>query len=105
MPLSSDNADITYCVCSDSRVHRHDELEAVLDADEQLLAVIDVNVEFALDGVVDEHAGLNANFVILRVPVRLVGDGHTVPSVVVHVAKSLSDAPDNSLGQNMGLHD
>ena len=86
-------------------MHRHDELEAILDADQQVLAVIDVNVEFALDGVVDEHAGLDANLVILRVPVRLVRDRHTVPSVVVHVAQSLADAPDNSLGQNMGLHD
>ena len=81
----------------------HDEVEAVLDADEQMLAVIDVNVEFALESVVDEDAGLHANLIVLRVPIRLVRDGHTVPSVMVHMAQSLTDAPDDSLGEHVRL--
>ena len=69
-----------------------------------MLAVVNIDVEFAFESVVNEDAGLHANLVILRVPVRLVRDGHTVPSVVVHVTESLADASDDSLGEHVRLH-
>ncbi len=60
-------------LASDDRVHGHDEVEAVLDALEEDLAVVDFDVELPLQGVVDKHSGLNVD-VVIHVPVRLEGD-------------------------------
>ena len=75
----------------------HNELEAVLDADEQVLPVVNINVEFSLDNIVNQYASLYADLVVIRVPVSLVGDWDTFPSVWVHLSKSLSNHLDNSL--------
>ena len=46
-------------------MHAHDEVEAILDRLEQVLPVVDVDVELAFHGVVDEHARLNVDVVVL----------------------------------------
>ena len=81
----------------------HDELEAVLDTDEEVLSVIDINIEFPLEGVVHQYACLHADLVVLGVPISLVGDWDTVPSVWIHMSKSLTYAFDDSLGQHVGF--
>ena len=81
----------------------HDELEAVLHAHQQVLAVVDIDVELPLDGVVDQDAGLHANLVVLRIPVGFVRDGYSLPSVGVHVSQAFSHALDDSLGKHMRL--
>ncbi len=85
-------------LASDGRVHGHDEVEAVLDALKEDLAVVDVDVELPLQGVVDEHAGLDVDVVILRVPVRLEGDRHAVPTFRVDVPQAVSHTLDDTLG-------
>ena len=81
----------------------HDELEAVLNADEQVLSIVDVNVEFSFESVMNVDTGLNTDLIILRVPIGLIGDWNTVPSVWVHVSESFADASDDSLGKDMWL--
>lgn len=84
-------------------MHCHEEVEAVLDALEEDLSVINIDVELALECVVHKHAGLDVDHVVLAVPVCLEGDWHTVPSLRVAVAQSITDGLDDSLGQDVGL--
>ena len=90
-------------VASDCGVHRHDEVEDVLDGLEQVLAVVDLNVKFVLDGVMDEHARLDVHLVVLVVPVRLECDRHAVPPVGVDVAQALAANLDDALGHHVRL--
>ena len=84
-------------------MHGHDEVEAVLNALEEDLSVVDIDVELALEGVVDKDAGLDVNGVILAVPVGLEGNWHAVPSLRVAVAESITNGLDDSLDKNVGL--
>ena len=84
-------------------MHGHDEVEAVLDALQEELAVVDVDVELALEGVVHEHAGLDVDVVALTVPVGLEGNWHTVPSLGVRMAEAVTHTLDDSLREHMGL--
>ena len=81
----------------------HEELEAVLDTHQQVLSVINVDVEFSFEGVMYQHAGFYADLVVFGVPVGLVSDWNTVPSVGVRMSKSLSDASDDPLGKDVRL--
>ena len=81
----------------------HDELEAVLDTNKQVLSVIDINIEFPLEGVVHQYACLHADLVVFGVPISLVSDWDTFPSVRVHLSKSFTYALDDPLGQHVGF--
>ena len=81
----------------------HDILETVFDADQKMLSVINIYVEFSFYDVVDENTGLDADLIVFRVPVGLVGDWNTFPSVWVHMSEPLSDDLDYTLGKNMRL--
>ena len=76
---------------SDGGVHRHEEVEAVLYWLQKDLAVIDVDVEFAFEGVVDEDASPQVDVVVLTVPVCLEGNGHSIPPLWVSMAKAVSN--------------
>ena len=81
----------------------HDELEGVLDRDKEVLAVINIDVELTLNGIVDQHAGADVNLVVLTVPVGLVRDRDAIPTVMVDVAQPLANAPDDALGKDVWL--
>ena len=86
-----------------SNMATHQELEGSLDWDDEILSVVDIDVELSFEGVVDQDAGLDAYLVILWVPVSLVCDWNTIPSVWVKVSKSLTTDSDDSLGKNVWL--
>ena len=69
---------------SDGSMDTHDEMEDILNADEELLPIINVEVEFSLDGIVDKYACSDTNLIIFTVPVCLVSDRHTLPSVWIN---------------------
>ena len=73
-------------------------MEAVLYALPEDLAVVDVNVELPLEGVVDEHAGFDVYVVILRVPVRLEGHEHAIPTLRVYVPQAVAHTLEDALG-------
>ena len=81
----------------------HQEVEAVLNADEEVLPVVDVDAEFALEGVVHVDAGLNADLIILTVPVCLVGDRHAVPAVWIQGTKSSTHTSNDTLSEDVRL--
>ena len=84
-------------------MHRHDVIESSLDTVDQDFPVIDINAELPLEGIVDHDAGPHTQHLVLSVPVGFVGDWDSVPSDMVNFPESISDAPDNPLGEHMRL--
>ena len=84
-------------------MHAHQELEHILYTDQQVFAVVNINVELTFNCVVDQNTGFNANFVALGKPVGLVSNWDAIPSVRVHVPESFSNASDYSLCENVRL--
>ena len=89
---------------SNGCVHRHDEVEAVLDALQQESPVVNIDIEFTLEGVVHQHAGLDVNVIIFRVPVCLEGYRDTIPSLRVSMSQAVSNTLNDALGQYSGLY-
>jgi len=89
---------------SDCVMQRHDEVEAVLHALQEVLPVIDVDAELPLKGIVNEHARPDVDLVVLTVPVGLEGHWYSVPPVRVDVSQSCSHAFHHSLRNDMGLN-
>ena len=90
---------------SNGCMHGHDQVEAILDALQEKSSIVNINVEFAFEGVVHEHAGLDINVVVFRVPVGLEGNGHAVPSLRVRVSQAVTDTLNDALSQHSGLYD
>ena len=84
-------------------MHAHEEVKAVLDALQQDSAVVDIDVELALECVVNEHTGLNVDIVILTVPVGLESDGHAIPALGVRMTETIAHALNDALSQYSGL--
>ena len=82
----------------------HQKLKAVFHTYEQMLAVVDIDIEFTFDSVVDHYARFDADFVIFRVPVSFISNWHTVPSVRVMMSESFTYAFDDSFGEDVGLY-
>ena len=84
-------------------MHAHDKVKNVLDRLEKLLFVVNVNIEFTLDSIVDKNASLDVKFVIFIVPVSLESNWYSLPSVRVRLSKSVAAKSDNALSKHMGL--
>ena len=84
-------------------MHRHDEVEHVLHRLQQVLPIVNLNIEFVFNGIVHQNASLDAEVVVLVVPVRLEGDGDTIPALRVDVAQTVAANLDDTLGHDMGL--
>ena len=84
-------------------MHRHDEVEHILNGLEQVLPIIDLNVEFILDGIVHQHASPDVHLVILILPVSLECDWHAIPTVWIDVTKAVAAALNDALSHNMWL--
>lgn len=59
----------------------HQEVEHVLHTLQKDLPVVDIQVELPFDGIVDEHAGLDIDLVVLTVPVGLESYWDAFPSL------------------------
>ena len=68
-----------------------------------MLSVVDLDIELVLDRVMHQDARLNAELVILVVPMRLERDWDTVPAVGIDVAQSVTANLDDALGHDMRL--
>ena len=89
---------------SDGGMHGHDKVEAVLNALEEDLAIVDIDVELSLEGIMNKDAGLDVDVVIFRVPIRLEGHRHAIPTLGINVAEAISHTLDDALGQNSWLN-
>ena len=74
----------------------HNKVEALLDTRQQNFPVINIEAEFPLDGVMHEHASLNANLIFFWIPGGFVSDRDSTPPIWIDMSKSLSDASDDS---------
>ena len=68
-----------------------------------MLSVVNLNVELVLNCVVDHDASLQVKVILLVIPVSLVSDWHSIPSLWVDVAQSVSTTLDDSLCKHMRL--
>lgn len=101
--LSPRNSSPSFLQLSNSCVHTHNELEAVVDGLEQVFPVVDLDVEFVFECVVDQHARLNVHLVEFVVPVRAEGYRDAVPALRVRMSQPITDYLDYALRQNMRL--
>ena len=62
-----------------------------------MLSVVDLDIELVLDRVMHQDARLDAELVILVVPMRLERDWNTVPAVGINVAQSVAANLDDAL--------
>ena len=84
-------------------MHGHDEMEAILYRLEQVLAVVNLDLELSLHGVVHHDASADVGVVLLVVPVGLERDGDAVPPLGVDVSESVAAHLDDPLGHDVGL--
>ena len=84
-------------------MHGHDEVENILHRLQQVLPVVDLDIEFVLDGVVHQNARLDAKLVVLVIPVRFERDWDAIPAIWVDVAQTVTANLDNALGHHVRL--
>ena len=68
-----------------------------------MLSIINIDVEFTFDGIVNKDASLDVYLIIFRLPVSFICNWYTVPTVWINMTKSLSATSDDSLGEDMWL--
>ena len=66
-----------------------------------MLSVIDFDVEFGLDSVMEQDTSFDVHVVVLVVPVRLECHGNTIPTVRVDMAEAVATDLDDALGKDM----
>ena len=85
-------------------MHRHDKVEAILNTLKEDLAVIDINIELSLEGIMNEDASLDVDVVVLGVPVCLESHWYTIPTLGVNVTETITHAFYDALCQDSGLY-
>ena len=73
-------------------------MEDILNWLEQVFSVIDLDIEFAFNSVVDKDARLDVHIVVLVVPMGLESDGDAVPAVRIGMAQSVATNFNDALG-------
>ncbi len=73
-------------------------MEYILDWLEQVFPVIDLDIEFAFNSIVDQNASLDVHVVVLVIPVGFESHRDTVPAVRVGMAQSVPADFDDALG-------
>ena len=68
-----------------------------------MLSVVNLDIEFALDGVVDEDACLDVHIVVLVVPMGLESDRNTIPTVRISVSESVATDFNDAFGEHVWL--
>ena len=86
---------------SNSSVHAHDPMEAVLNTLHENFTIINLDIEFVFNCIVDHNARLDIHLVVLVVPVRFESDWNTIPSVWVNVTQSITANLNDSLGKHV----
>ena len=82
-------------------MHTHDKVENVLYRLKQMLSVININIEFTFNCIVNKYASSNVKILVFIVPVSLKCYWNTIPSVWIDVSQSITNYTDNTLGKYM----
>ena len=78
-------------------------MEHILHRLQQVLPVVNLDIEFAFDGIVDKDARLDVHIVVLVVPMCLESDRNAIPAVRVSMSESVATDLNDALGHNMRL--
>ena len=78
-------------------------MENVLDRLQEIFSVIDVNIEFSFNRVMNQNTSFDIHIVVLVIPVSLECNGHSVPSIRVDMSKSVTYYVDYAPSENMRL--
>jgi len=78
-------------------------MEHVLDRLQQVFTVVDINVEFSFNRVVNQNASFNIEFVVFTVPMGLESDRYSIPPVGVNMSQTITTNSDNALSEYVGL--
>ena len=70
---------------SNGSMHAHDEMEHILHTLHKNLAIINLNIEFVFNCIVNHNASLDIQLVVLVVPMRFESDWNTIPSIWILV--------------------
>lgn len=76
-------------------------MENVLDRLQEIFSVIDVNIEFSFNRVMNQNTSFDIHIVVFVIPVSLECNGHSVPSIGVDVSKSVTYYVDYAPSENM----
>ena len=81
----------------------HDKSKSFLNTRDQNLFIVDIDIEFSFECVMDENASPDTNTIIVSSPVGFEGDWDSIPSVPVYFPESFSNSLDDSFGDEVGL--
>ena len=84
-------------------MHRHHVVKDVLNAHQKMFAIINLDIEFVFNCIVDQHTCPNVKVVVLIAPVSFERDRNSVPTIWIDVAQPLATNLDDALCQNMRL--
>ena len=88
---------------SNSSVNTHQKLKAILDANQEVLSIVNVDIEFPLQGIVHVDASLDADLIVLTVPVCFVSNWYSIPSIWVKSPKSWANASNDTFSKHVWL--
>ena len=68
-----------------------------------MFPIVNFDVEFVLERVVDQHTRLDVHLIEFVVPVRSVGDGDAVPALRVRMTQTVANNLDDAFGEHVRL--
>ena len=86
---------------SNSSVHAHDPMEDILHTLHENLTIINLNIEFVLNCIMNHNASLDIQLIVLIVPVRFESNRNSIPSVWINVTQSFATNLYDSLRQHV----
>ena len=68
-----------------------------------MLSVVNLDIEFVFDSIVHKNASLDAEVVVLIIPVSLERDRDSIPTVWIDVSQTVTTNLDDALGHHVRL--
>ena len=78
-------------------------MEHILNRLKQVLSVVNLDIEFVFDSIVHKNASLDAEVVVLIIPVSLERDRDSIPTVWIDVSQTVTANLDDALGHHVRL--
>ena len=64
----------------------HNMMEYILNTLQQYLPIIDINIEFSFNGIMDQNTSSNIDIIIFTVPMGFESYRDTIPSLGVQMS-------------------
>ena len=86
---------------SDCSMHTHHVMETILNTLHKDLAIVNLNLEFIFNGVMNHNARFDTSLIVLVIPMRFESDWNAFPSIWINVPKSISANLNDSFGKHV----